>query len=68
VINPEIHFTFTPEILSFAENLLSHFSLEQYIIEASQKAKNSQGEKKIKTIQILAQIIYEAIQFWKVVP
>jgi hypothetical protein len=41
VINPELHFNFSPEILQHVEGLLTQFSLEKYIIEASAKAQTA---------------------------
>ncbi len=66
IFNPEYHFTFGPQILCQVGQLLSSFSLENYIISY---AKNgSVCSRKIRTLQILAQIVYEALQFCKIVP
>lgn len=66
IFNPELHFTFGPQILCQVGQLLQSFSLENYIINYS-KSTNSQS-RKIRTLQILAQIVYEALQFCKIVP
>ena len=66
IFNPELHFTFGPQILCQVGQLLQTFSLENYIINYS-KSTNSQS-RKIRTLQILAQIVYEALQFCKIVP
>lgn len=46
---------------------MQSFSLENYIINYSKGMTQSQS-RKIRTLQILAQIIYEALQFCKIVP
>eukprot|EP00347_Sterkiella_histriomuscorum_P021555 403333567 len=66
IFNPELHFTFGPQILCQVGSLLQTFSLENYIINYN-KGQNQQS-RKIRTLQILAQIIYEALQFCKIVP
>ena len=65
IFNPELHFTFGPQILCQVGSLLQSFSLENYIINYS---KGTGHARKIRTLQILAQIIYEALQFCKIVP
>jgi len=45
---------------------LQSFSLENYIINYAKSA--SPCSKRIRTLQILAQIVYEALQFCKIVP
>ena len=47
--------------------LLQTFSLESYIINYA-KGTNSSVSRRIRTLQIMAQIVYEALQFCKIVP
>jgi hypothetical protein len=47
--------------------LLQTFSLESYIINYA-KGINSSISRRIRTLQIMAQIVYEALQFCKIVP
>ena len=66
IFNPELHFTFGTQTLTQIGMLLKTFSLENYIINYSKL--QTHATKKIRTLQILAQIIYEALQFCKIVP
>lgn len=68
IFNPELHFTFGPQILCQVGQLLQNFSLEDYIINYNNKEQSYSQSRKIRTLQILAQIIYEALQFCKIVP
>ena len=47
---------------------MQSFSLESYIINYSKSTGGGSQSKKIRTLQILAQIVYEALQFCKIVP
>ena len=47
--------------------MLQTFSLESYIINYA-KGTNSSVSRRIRTLQIMAQIVYEALQFCKIVP
>lgn len=66
IFNPELHFTFGPQTLTQIGVLLKAFSLENYIINYSKM--QTQATRKIRTLQIIAQIVYEALQFCKIVP
>ncbi len=70
IFNPELHFSFHPSILSQVNSLMDVFNLENYIISFQ---KNGMGlanssNRGIRTLQILAQIIYEALQFGNIIP
>ena len=58
IFNPELHFTFGPTVLTQIGHLMKQFSLENYIINYS---KGQSQSKRIRTLQILAQIVYEAL-------
>ena len=50
--------------------LLQSFSLETYILNYSKEhyPQTVSASRKIRTLQIMAQIVYEALQFCKIVP
>lgn len=59
IFNPEFHFTFGPQILCQVGQLLQSFNLESYIL--SYGKSGTPCSKRIRTLQILAQIVYEAL-------